>query len=103
MKRCQKAPEAVRNFTLPNRPSFRQLMPFAKVAALNNAMRKKGPSHTHKKCSTSPSSNIVNVDLAVALAVVFAEVEADATLLLAAVGVGLVDLGGLGEFAVGLE
>lgn len=51
----------------------------------------------------SPSSNVINVDLAVALAVVLAEVEADAALLLAAVGVGLVDLGGLGELAVCLE
>ena len=46
--------------------------------------------------------NVVNVDLTAALAVVLAEVEADA-LFLTAVCVGLVDLGRLGQLAVCLQ
>jgi hypothetical protein len=78
----------------PNRP-----VPTCAVANTQNLT----PREEEDRGRKSPSSNVVNVDLAVAFAVVLAEVEANTALLLTAVGVGLVDLGCLGELAVGLE
>jgi hypothetical protein len=83
-----------RSRSVPSRP--RQLMP-SPTRSIQRQVGKKDRS------TGALSSNVVNVHVVSALAVVLAEVEADAALLLAAVGVGLVDLGGLGEFAVGLE
>lgn len=78
-------------------------MPSPNNAAAAAVLVKHSREERRERWAPCPSSNVINVDLAVALAVVLAEVEADAALLLAAVGVGLVDLGGLGELAVGLE
>jgi hypothetical protein len=84
-----------RSKSVPSR--LRQLMPSPTRRSIQRQVEKKDRS------TGALSSNVVNVHVVSALAVVLAEVEADAALLLAAVGVGLVDLGGLGEFAVGLE
>jgi hypothetical protein len=83
-----------RSRSVPSRP--RQLMPSPTRSIQHQVMKK-------DRSTGALSSNVVNVHVLSALAVVLAEVEADAALLLAAVGVGFIDFGGLGEFAVGLE